>query len=262
MVLKQNGKTGRVADIDSHNPLERSSFHTGEATLSAEQLAEKQALEQTGGSSKQKSKLLLILAAMGPGIVTAMAGNDAGGISTYSTVGAQFGFATLWVIPIMCVLLIVVEMTAAKHGRRHRQGLRRAHPRIASASGSRRWPCSRCSSATFATTFSEFAGIASRHGDVRRIEIHRRARRRDRRVAAHRRRQLQTRGESVPYACRCVFLTYVIAAFLAQPNWENAAHQHRRSPCGVRTKLRFTGHIHDRHHHRALDDVLHPEQRG
>ena len=107
MVLKQNGKTGRVADIDSHNPLERSSFHTGEATLSAEQLAEKQALEQTGGSSKQKSKLLLILAAMGPGIVTAMAGNDAGGISTYSTVGAQFGFATLWVIPIMCVLLIV-----------------------------------------------------------------------------------------------------------------------------------------------------------
>lgn len=60
MVLKQNGKTGRVADIDSHNPLERSSFHTGEATLSAEQLAEKQALEQTGGSGKQKSKLLLI----------------------------------------------------------------------------------------------------------------------------------------------------------------------------------------------------------
>ncbi len=39
-----------------------------------EQLAEKQALEQTGGSSKQKSKLLLILAAMGPGIVTAIQG--------------------------------------------------------------------------------------------------------------------------------------------------------------------------------------------
>lgn len=38
---------------------------------------------------KQHSKAFLVLAAMGPGIVTAMAGNDAGGISTYSTVGAQ-----------------------------------------------------------------------------------------------------------------------------------------------------------------------------
>ena len=65
---------------------------------------------------KQPKKIWLLLAALGPGIVTAMAGNDAGGISTYSTVGAKFGFATLWVIPIMCVLLIVVEMTAARMG--------------------------------------------------------------------------------------------------------------------------------------------------
>ena len=65
---------------------------------------------------KKPNRMWLLLAAMGPGIVTAMAGNDAGGISTYSTVGAKFGFATLWVIPIMCVLLIVVEMTAARMG--------------------------------------------------------------------------------------------------------------------------------------------------
>lgn len=43
----------------------------------------------------KKNKVLLILAAMGPGIITAMAGNDAGGIATYSTAGAQFGYATL-----------------------------------------------------------------------------------------------------------------------------------------------------------------------
>ena len=43
---------------------------------------------------KQRSKLLLVLAALGPGFVTAMAGNDAGGISTYSIVGAKFGCAT------------------------------------------------------------------------------------------------------------------------------------------------------------------------
>ena len=65
---------------------------------------------------RKRNKLLLVLAAMGPGIITAMAGNDAGGISTYSTAGAQFGFGTLWVIPIMCVLLVLVETTAAKMG--------------------------------------------------------------------------------------------------------------------------------------------------
>ena len=68
---------------------------------------------QEVAATKQRSKLLIALAALGPGIVTAMAGNDAGGISTYSTVGAQFGYATLWVIPVMCILLIVVEMTAS-----------------------------------------------------------------------------------------------------------------------------------------------------
>lgn len=45
--------------------------------------------------SFKKSKMFLILAAMGPGIITAMAGNDAGGIATYSTAGANFGYATL-----------------------------------------------------------------------------------------------------------------------------------------------------------------------
>lgn len=41
------------------------------------------------------TKIGIILAAMGPGIITAMAGNDAGGIATYSTAGANFGYATL-----------------------------------------------------------------------------------------------------------------------------------------------------------------------
>lgn len=65
---------------------------------------------------KQHSKAFLVLAPMGPGIVTAMAGNDAGGISTYSTVGAKFGYMTLWIIPVMCVLLIVVQTTATRMG--------------------------------------------------------------------------------------------------------------------------------------------------
>ncbi|MDU5613577.1 MAG: divalent metal cation transporter, partial [Slackia sp.] len=67
-------------------------------------------------ASSTKPFVLLLLSAMGPGVVSAMAGNDAGGISTYSTAGAEFGYATLWVIPVMCVLLLVVQMTAARMG--------------------------------------------------------------------------------------------------------------------------------------------------
>ena len=111
-------------------------------------------------AEKKPNKLWLLLAALGPGVVTAMAGNDAGGISTYSTVGAKFGYATLWVIPIMCVLLIVVEMTAARMGAvtgkgfaaliRERFGIRlTALAMLALLVGN------------VATTFSEFAGIAS-----------------------------------------------------------------------------------------------------
>ena len=44
---------------------------------------------------RKHTNLKVILSAMGPGIITAMAGNDAGGIATYSTAGANFGYATL-----------------------------------------------------------------------------------------------------------------------------------------------------------------------
>ena len=67
-------------------------------------------------SPKKRSRILLILAAMGPGVIAAMAGNDAGGISTYSTAGAKFGYMTLWAIPVMCILLIVVQTAATRMG--------------------------------------------------------------------------------------------------------------------------------------------------
>ena len=66
--------------------------------------------------TKKRSRILLVLAAMGPGVIAAMAGNDAGGISTYSTAGAKFGYMTLWAIPVMCILLIVVQTTATRMG--------------------------------------------------------------------------------------------------------------------------------------------------
>lgn len=59
------------------------------------------------------ARLALILAVVGPGIITANVDNDAGGITTYSLAGAQFGYGLLWtLIPITIALIVVQEMCA------------------------------------------------------------------------------------------------------------------------------------------------------
>lgn len=60
-----------------------------------------------------KNKLLLILSIVGPGLITVNAGNDAGGIATYSTVGASFGYKMLWgLLLITFSLAVIQEMNA------------------------------------------------------------------------------------------------------------------------------------------------------
>ena len=78
-------------------------------------------VEQGKRASKEKApvnknSLKYILMAMGPGLLAAFAGNDAGGIATYSSAGATFGYSQLWTVPLMCFLLIVVQETAARMG--------------------------------------------------------------------------------------------------------------------------------------------------
>jgi NRAMP (natural resistance-associated macrophage protein)-like metal ion transporter len=59
------------------------------------------------------ASLLSFLAVVGPGIITSNVDNDAGGISTYSIAGAHFGYALLWsMIPILIILIIIQEMSA------------------------------------------------------------------------------------------------------------------------------------------------------
>ncbi len=60
--------------------------------------------------------LLLIAAVLGPGFVTASAGNDVGGIATYSSAGAQFGYDILWLMIPLAVALIVVQEMSARMG--------------------------------------------------------------------------------------------------------------------------------------------------
>ena len=58
-------------------------------------------------------QLLMLLAIIGPGIVTGSVDNDVGGITTYSVAGAKYGFHMLWaLIPCGIVLFVVQEMNA------------------------------------------------------------------------------------------------------------------------------------------------------
>src|SRR5947209_12280562 len=60
-----------------------------------------------------KTRILLFLAVVGPGFITANVDNDAGGILTYSQAGAQFGHLLLWtLIPVTIALIVVQEMSA------------------------------------------------------------------------------------------------------------------------------------------------------
>src|SRR5215210_2015947 len=61
----------------------------------------------------RRKGLLAYLAILGPGMIAANAGNDAGGIATFASVGADHGYALLWVlIPITISLGLVQEMCA------------------------------------------------------------------------------------------------------------------------------------------------------
>lgn len=199
-----------------------------DTTLAAQaspQTPDKQSGE--GDGKKQHSKAFLVLAAMGPGIVTAMAGNDAGGISTYSTVGAKFGYMTLWIIPIMCVLLIVVQTTATRMGAVTGKGFSAL---IRESFGIRLTALAMMALliGNVATTFSEFAGVASgmeMFGVPRWISVP---------VAAAAVWGLIVGGsykrvQNIFLMLSCVFATYIVAAFLAQPDWSET-FQHTLVP--------------------------------
>lgn len=70
-----------------------------------------------------RRSLFAFFAVLGPGFVTASAGNDVGGIATYSAAGAQFGYATLWSLLALTLSLIVVQEMAGRMGAVTGQGL-------------------------------------------------------------------------------------------------------------------------------------------
>jgi NRAMP (natural resistance-associated macrophage protein)-like metal ion transporter len=63
--------------------------------------------------SKRMRNIFFVLSIIGPGIITVNAGNDAGGIYTYASVGAKYGYKMLWgLLLITFSLAVVQEMNA------------------------------------------------------------------------------------------------------------------------------------------------------
>lgn len=63
-----------------------------------------------------RRRLTLLLAVVGPGLITSNVDNDAGGISTYTQAGAQYGYALLWSLIPMTIALYVTEEMCARMG--------------------------------------------------------------------------------------------------------------------------------------------------
>ena len=77
---------------------------------------------QTRGTNLQQKirglrrRLTFLLAVVGPGLITSNVDNDAGGIATYSQAGAQYGYALLWSLIPMTIALYVTEEMCARMG--------------------------------------------------------------------------------------------------------------------------------------------------
>ena len=168
-------------------------------------------------AKKPRSRVWLLLAVMGPGIIAASAGNDSGGISTYSQAGAKYGYQMLWMMFLMTFSLVIVQEMAGRMGAvtgkgfaaliRERFGVRPTFFAMLALLAS-----------NAATSVAEFAGIAAAmelFGVSRYVAVP---------VAAVVVWLLVVRGsfrnvEKVLLALSLVFVAYIITAFAAKPDW-------------------------------------------
>ena len=110
--------------------------------------------------ARGRSTLSLYLATMGPGLIAALAGNDAGGIGTYSLAGARYGYHLLWLLFVITFLLALVQEMAARMGAVTQKGLGeliREHYGV----GWTLFALGVMFIANTATVVAEFAGIAA-----------------------------------------------------------------------------------------------------
>jgi len=65
---------------------------------------------------RRRPRLLIYLGILGPGLIAASAGNDAGGIYTYSSMGSQFGYSMLWVMVVLTLGMAIVQEMCTRMG--------------------------------------------------------------------------------------------------------------------------------------------------
>jgi Mn2+/Fe2+ NRAMP family transporter len=71
----------------------------------------------------RKSRIWLVLAIAGPGVVAANAGNDAAGIATYASAGSQYAYRTLFFMVLVTIALVLVQEMAVRLGTHTGKGL-------------------------------------------------------------------------------------------------------------------------------------------
>lgn len=64
----------------------------------------------------RRTRLVAFLSVLGPGLIAAAAGNEAGGIITYSSIGAGFGYSMLWLLAISTLSLVVAQEMGTRMG--------------------------------------------------------------------------------------------------------------------------------------------------
>ena len=174
------------------------------------------------GRASRWRQLALLLAVIGPGIITANVDNDAGGITTYSLAGAQFGTRLLWTLIPITIALIVVQEMAARMGAVTGKGLADL---IRENFGVKLtfYLMLALLASNYGNTVSEFAGVAASmelFGVPKWASVP---------VAALAIWLLVVRGtyrlvERV-FLVACVFyFVYPVSAFLAHPNWKVVLH--------------------------------------
>ena len=164
-----------------------------------------------------RARLVLLLAVLGPGIITANVDNDAGGITTYSVAGAHYGYSLLWIMPLLALALIIVQEMSARLGVVTGKGLADL---IRESLGVRLTAIiiGIMVIANLANTVSEFAGVAASleiFGVSKYIAVP---------IAAVLVWLLIVKAnykfvERIFLVASLIFLTYIISGVLAHPVW-------------------------------------------
>ena len=167
------------------------------------------------------ASIFAFLAILGPGLVSAIAGDDAGGIGTYSVVGAKYGYELLWALVIIVIALAVVQEMTARITVFTGKGLADL---IREVFGVRITAFAMLTLfiANGAVTISEFVGIAAASelfGVSRYLSVP---------IAAVAVWYIVARGnyhaaEKVFLALSAVFGVYVVSVFVVQPDWAQVA---------------------------------------